>query len=399
MLNPNDIVEIAQDLLSKRFGGVQELSDPEQLSGSGSAIVLRTRVAASPFLQQRSVILKYTPKTEDELDDAALIQEIAAYQFTNSLSEDVRPGPSLLAHDLDERIIVLTDSGDGDTFAELLEQRDPQQRVEILRNLGMALGRMHAGTAGKEGSFDTLLARVLRSRPDSQQDQRVRDNAFSTGIESGLALVENSGFEVPQAVSRLMGEAISYLQSGFSRAFTPFDLSPDNIIVADRTHFLDYEWAGFRDVSFDLACVIGGFPQFVSSGPISDDEAQVFVTAWVDEVKDTWPSVTNEDTLHQRITGALLGWALSSVSIMHFGSLSLTLAALSPHSDAVEDGSFLLRAKDASRFSDEDRLMRRDLFETFEALSRFAAHGRGDDFQVVSSFSAELAERLAEPQR
>ena len=91
MLNHADIVDIAEDLLSKRFGGSQQLSEVTQLSGSGSAVVLRARVASSPFLQQRSVILKFVPETGDTLDDAALVREIVSYQFTTSLSEEVRP--------------------------------------------------------------------------------------------------------------------------------------------------------------------------------------------------------------------------------------------------------------------------------------------------------------------
>ena len=41
MLNHADIVDIAEDLLSKRFGGSQQLSEVTQLGGSGSAVVLR----------------------------------------------------------------------------------------------------------------------------------------------------------------------------------------------------------------------------------------------------------------------------------------------------------------------------------------------------------------------
>ena len=36
------------------------------------------------------------------------------------MNEDNRPGPVLLAHDVEKKILVITDAGDGDTFAELL---------------------------------------------------------------------------------------------------------------------------------------------------------------------------------------------------------------------------------------------------------------------------------------
>lgn len=402
MLNHADIVDIAEDLLSKRFGGSQQLSEVTQLSGSGSAVVLRARVASSPFLQQRSVILKFVPETGDTLDDAALVREIVSYQFTTSLSEEVRPGPVMLAYDVAQRIMVLTDSGDGDTFADLLELQDPERRVSILRNLGSALGRMHAGTAQREQDFNILFSRMLRQHPESGQIQELRDAALIQAIQLGEELLRNAGIEIPELVSEFAADGRNRLLSAHHRAFTPFDLSPDNIIVAEKTHFLDYEWAGFRDVSFDLACVIAGFPQFVFSHPISDDEADVFVEAWVHEVSQLWPNVTNESHLHSRVVAALLGWALSSVALMEFGSLSGAVAVLHLENgdfdaESMETDGRLLRPGNHGPFAREELIVRRDMYETFEALARYAARGTDPSYGVIAAFAREVADRVAEP--
>ncbi len=413
-LSIDAIVEIAEELLSKRFGGSQRLSEVQQLGGSGSAVVLRARVASSPFLQQRSVILKYIPVTGTTLDDAALVREVVAYQFTTSLPEEVRPGPVLLAHDIDQRIIVLTDSGDGDTFEDLLNQRDPEIRMQILRNLGTALGRMHSGTAGREQDFQILLTRMLRQHPGSAEIQHLRDRSLLQSIQLGEELLRQAGFDVPEVVSELARESTGRLMSAHHRAFTPFDLSPDNIIVADKTHFLDYEWAGFRDVSFDLACVIAGFPQFVFSRPISDDESDVFVESWTQEVNSLWPNVNNEAHLHSRVLSALIAWAMSSVSLMHFGSLSNAvvtfhreglisdedLRIIGPPVGREPDLEFageLLRTADRGPFTEDELLVRRDLYETFEALTRYAARGTEPYCEIVAAFGRQIAERVGEP--
>lgn len=405
MLNHADIVDIAEDLLSLRFGGTQQLTDVTQLSGSGSAVVLRARVASSPFLQQRSVILKFVPESGDRLDDAALVREIVSYQFTTSLSEEVRPGPVMLAYDVAKRIIVLTDSGDGDTFAELLELEDPERRVSILRNLGTALGRMHAGTAEREQDFNILLTRMLRNHPESSEIQQLRDAALIQSIQIGEELLRSAGIEIPDLVSQFAADGRNRLLSAHHRAFTPFDLSPDNIIVAETTHFLDYEWAGFRDVSFDLACVIAGFPQFLFTHPLSDDEADVFVDAWSHEVDRLWPNVKNEEHLHSHIMVALLGWALSSVALLHFGSMSAAVAVLheaeehDEHIDpnTVEGVTDLLRPASHGPFTAEEVVVRRDIFETFEALARYAARGTDPSYGVIAAFSRGIADRVAEP--
>lgn len=391
-----EIIDLAQDLLSHRYGGSQQLNDPQTLSGSGAAVVLRVKVASQPFLQQRSVIVKYIPETGDSIDDAALLREVAAYQFTTSLSEEVRPGPVLIAHDIDRRVIVISDSGDGDTFEALLRQTDPTARQQILRNLGTALGRMHAGTAGKEEQFNVLLNRILKSYPDLESSRDIRDRSLGPAISIGVALVENSGLSVPDAVREGAQDAAARLNTGRSRAFTPFDLSPDNIIVSDRTHFLDYEWAGFRDVSFDLACVVGGFPQYVGTRMISDDEAEVFVRAWVDEVTPIWPNAAHEDQLHNLIATALMGWAFSSVAMLHHGSLTNALTTLGDLDDTAPSTSTrLLRRADEGPFTDEERYIRRDFYETFDALSRFVAGSRAPNADVIADFSRQVADRLS----
>ncbi|WJZ18005.1 phosphotransferase family protein [Corynebacterium guangdongense] len=399
VLNPTEIVDVAEDLLSNRCGGSQELHDVEQLTGSGAATVLRARVAPSPFLQQRSVVLKYIPETGDKLDDAALLREVAAYQFTNSLSEEVRPGPVLLAHDIAKRIIVLTDSGDGDTFDDLLRHRGTEERREILRNLGSSLGRMHAATAGKEQAFETLLARLLRNHPEIAELHEQRDESLGFAVTAGVEILEAGGISVPREVRTLADESNTRLTVGRARAFTPFDLSPDNIIVSDKTHFLDYEWAAFRDVAFDIACVIAGFPQFVSTRPITDDEAVIFIESWVEEVSDIWPNARNEDMLHSRITIALIGWAMSSLSLMRYGSLSGVVAQTARAVDAqkAEEYPSLLRPASEAPFTQDELLVRRDFYETFEALQRFAAAGRAPEHPVVAAFAAEVAARVAEP--
>lgn len=252
MLSHEEIVAIAEDLLSKRYGGVQTLSDVEQLNGSGTSAVLRARVANSPFLQQRSVVLKYVPSTGDVFDDSALVREIVSYQFTTSLSEDVRPGPVILAYDIDKRILVISDSGNGDTFADLIDQRTGDQRMQILRNLGQSLGSLHAATADREEDFNILLNRMLAKYPATAEMQKNRDRLLPAAIEVGKKILVDAGVTVPEVVEEFARVARRRLISGRHRAFTPFDLSPDNIIVAERTHFLDYEVAGFRDATLML---------------------------------------------------------------------------------------------------------------------------------------------------
>lgn len=405
-----DIEEIcrsAERQLARRFGGTQKITGSEELHGTGNSVVLRVRLAANPFLQERSLVVKYIPVTDDELDDAALVREIVAYQFTTSLPEEARPGPVLLAYDIDERTIVISDSGDGDTFADLLDTGDAEERLQILRNLGQALGRMHAATAEREQDFETLRTRLGRTYPDAASVNRYRSTAHRFVIDRGMELIRSVGITVPGPVEELGREAAKRLQGG-RRAFTPIDLSPDNIIVAGRTQFLDYEWAAFRDVGFDLASVISGFPGFLTTRPISDDEADVFVDAWTHEVDQIWPTVRDDHALHGRLVTALLGVALAEVANLHYGSSHNVVdavaaaagdASIGRYPEDVTPAERLLAAPGSLDFSDAELMLRRDLFETFEALARFAgreATCRQADprTRVVTGFAEALAELL-----
>lgn len=400
MPSQEQLVSIAEDLLSHRFGGSQRLEEVDVLAGSGESTVLRARVASQPFLQYRTVVLKFVPMTGEVLYDAALMREVVAYQFTTALPENVRPGPMLLAHDIDQRLVVMTDSGDGDTFDDLLETAKHETRGHILRNLGSSLGRMHAGTAERENEFDILMSRMLKQHPQFGENQGVRDDALQQSILLGGQILEQSGFIVPQAFHDAAQIARQRVVGGSARAFTPFDLSPDNIIVAEKTHFLDYEWAGFRDVSFDIACVVAGFPQFVFTHPITDEEADTFISAWKREIKEVFPNLVEPHNLHARVLAALVGWGLSTLATMSAGNLSGVVGMLQKGEDISADldqAAALLRTGSADSFSDDELLARRDIYETFEAMSRFGDNGTDDTSAQIAEFARSVAQRVEKP--
>ena len=359
-----DIIATAGELLSSRFGGRPELTDPEDLGGSSRAMVVRLRVSPNPFLPVRSLVVKRLPESSAAGADPALLREIVAYQFATSLPEDVRPGPELLAHDVAERIIVISDAGDAPTLADVLESGDANERLRALRSMGAALGRMHAGTADREDGFNTLLSRMWSRHRWDEDVSGERDRGIVRAIESGMGRLEDLGVPVTDGVRGLAGEAARRISSGHHRAFTPFDLAPDNILMAGRVGFLDYEWAGFRDATFDVASVIAGFPLHVFTEPPSPAESEAFVRSWVEEVRAPWPEVVGDQHLRTRLMTALLGWTLITVTILHYGSpqAALTAGVEIPEGEKAASGASL----------GGGALERRDLLGTARALEEFS---------------------------
>lgn len=419
MGDTQEIIRAAADILTKRYGGEQQLVDVERLDGSGLADVFRARVVNNPFFQHRSVVVKHSPATGDELADAAFLRETVAYQFATSLSEEVRPGPVLLGYDTAQRILIISDLGDGRTLADLLQDADPETHVDILRRLGRALGKMHAGTADDEDAFNVLFQRMTRSRKNSANLQLLRDRLLSHRIRIGVEFLENAGIDIPGEVRFAATNVRTRLLRGGMRAFTPFDLTPDNIIQTGSSfHFLDYEWAGFRDVTFDVAFVVARFPVFLAAQPFNAAATEAFVDAWVSEVRGIWPSVEHPDTLQARITAGLIGWAMSSVAMLDpvspaellehdvklkedFEAAGLDVSDLGPLESSVEaeeqsadHAGDVLRPPSKGPFTADEALVRRDLRETFESLAAFAGTGTDPAYRTISEFAQTLAERL-----
>lgn len=327
LLTIDNVLETASELLGARFGGQPELYDPEDLGGMSTALVIRVRVAPNPFLQHRSVVVKQLPAGNPTEPDTAFLREIVAYQFATSLPEDVRPGPELLAYDVDQHILVLSDCGDAETLAEVMASDNSELTLRAFRALGTALGRMHLGTTTREDGFNTLLRRMWTKHGFSSEDSHLRDRGIVHAINFGIDVFEGSNIPVPPGVRSLATDAANRVEKGTHRSFTPFDLAPDNILLANKVQFLDYEWAGFRDVLFDVASVVAGFPLHTSSSRPSREATEVFTRAWREEVRGTWYRALDESRMNSLIAAALVGWIMISASVCFFGSPIEALAA------------------------------------------------------------------------
>ncbi|WP_225723441.1 MULTISPECIES: phosphotransferase [Corynebacterium] len=377
-------VSVAEELLSTRFGGTAELSNPEDLGGSGVATVLRCRVAPNPFLQERSVVIKRLPlDTEAEPSDGAeaarvrgdelspnqvaLIREVVAYQYTNTLSEAARPGPLLLAYSIDERVLILSDEGDGENFTDVLNYFSDNDRQQAVRKLGKALGRMHAHTFGDTEAFTVLYRRQCHKHQLDPAQLEEFDLNIPELIRGGMGLLEHIDPEIDPVVTELAERAADHQQRPDFQAFTPFDLAPDNIMLTKNVVFLDYEWARFREVTFDVACVIAGFPQDNSTPALTDEEAREFLASWRAEIAPSWPEIRDDETLRTVILSALIGWSYMSLMILYYGRL-----AIDQHAEEILKGANLGLVEGTHGLKQLGSDQLEDLATTVDAVLRFA---------------------------
>nr|WP_190822805.1 phosphotransferase [Saccharopolyspora pogona] len=301
-----DTVGTAEAVLSKRTGASVRLADAEDLGGSDRSVVMRVRIAESPFELPRTVVVKHYGECPVEARSDPFAHEAASCQLTTALPPEARVGPELIAHDAAERLLVLEDLGRGSTLADVLFADDPRVAERALLAWARALGRLHSTTAGCEADFDALMRRLgAKSWTDPVADDIVR----SVG-ELPELLSQTLGVDTPPLMVERLTAAAELLESSRYRAFSPSDICPDNSLVTGSSgvRFLDFEWGCVRDVAMDAAYLQYPFPSSWCSYALPDNLAESMLSTWRSEIVEVWPELDDDEVLMPRLFNAQLLW-------------------------------------------------------------------------------------------
>lgn len=321
-----EVVAAAQRLLAKRLGAPVKLVDPVVLGGSGRTVVLRVRVADKSYALPRTLIVKKVPAASGTSGsaesqsyepgvasvDSAFLREAISYQFATALAKVNRPGPELLAHDLDGRLLILSDLGeDSRRLTQVLKAGGERTAGNALMAFAQALGRLHAATVGREADFTALMRRAeVAHRIDG-----ITLQARASIAELPPLLDQHLHITVPTHLVKSVQSSLRLFGRSRFRAFSASELCPDNIIVNDDgIRFLDYEWGGFRDATLDIASAIVSFPGCLCHYDLTRDRAQGMVEAWRSQVVGVWPHFRDDDLLATKIVDAQLVWVWLSTN-------------------------------------------------------------------------------------
>lgn len=237
------VLDATQDILTRRAGASVRIDDPEDLGGSGRSTVLRVRVADNPVSLDRTLVVK---AFDDNSESAQVLREIASYRYATALPTASRPGPQLLASDLDTRILVLTDLGNGRGMLDQLASPDVDEVRRGVSAWGQALGRMHAATYGGEDDFRALLRVSGRGgrRPDADALAAGIGREAAASVRRADEVAAEVGIDVPGEFGDVLSAGLELFSDSRFRAFSPSDVGPENILINDDgVQFMDYEWA------------------------------------------------------------------------------------------------------------------------------------------------------------
>lgn len=303
--NPvHEVVEAAQQLLKRRTGAAVTLVDAQDLGGGGTSVVIRVRVSENPFSLPRTLVLKQV-RGDTATGNEGFRREVVSYQFANSLPADRRPGPELIAHDVESRLLVLSDLGDAPAMGELLARKDEADVTNSLMSLTQALGRMHANTYGREEDYAALLART----PGLGGLDPMLEQIERAIVELPQMLSDTLGHTVPPEIAMAVADAGRMFGKGGFRAFSTADLCPDNILVNEAgVQFLDYEWGGFRDATLDISYTLASFPGCRCALELNEVQIEAMVESWRAEVVGVFPQLRDDSLLYSRLLEELMVW-------------------------------------------------------------------------------------------
>lgn len=298
-----EAVAAAQAVLTGRFGATVRLADPENLGGAGSSVVVRVRVAATPFSLPRTLVVKRYPPASQDRDPFA--HEAVSHQLLTALPAEERLTPELVAHDTRRRLVVLEDLGRAPRLSDKLHGADARAAERGLLAWAHSLGRLHATTAGRDADFDALMRR---------QDGVCCQDPIAVELAGALAglpglLADTLGVHTPASLRQHLARAARQLSGSRHRAFSPSTACPDNHLVTSRgVRFLDFEGGCVRDVVFDAACLRVPFPSCWCGFGLPAGMSEAMVAAWRSEVGSVWPELDDDAALMPKLLDAQALW-------------------------------------------------------------------------------------------
>lgn len=215
-----------------------------------------------------------------------------------------RAAPVLLAEDPAERLVVMTDVGEGRSVADALLGTDGDAAEGLLATWAAALATVHTETAGRGATFAAGLARRAGGAPAADPTPgwllAVADRLRGSARDLGLA--------VPDGVEAELAEVADGLADGGRAALSTGDSCPDNNVVqADgRLALIDFEEAAFRHLAWDLAYLYAPWPSCWCAWAIPEPVA----TGALDRYLGCLATPPDGAALRRAVDLATLGWGL-----------------------------------------------------------------------------------------
>ena len=240
--------------------------------------------------------------------------EIAALTFlTQRAGLGTSIAPRLIAADATAGIIAMEDMGTGPSLEDVLFARDSDAAMNALVAFAVALGEMHAATAGADDDY-YLLRREARGFDVSADRWGIFEHSIGKLWEAARAIIAERP-ELPQPPISI-GYEIEEIQvimedPGPWLVFSNGDPCPANTRLADgKLRFLDFEHAGYHHALLDLTSLHLPFPACPCWSRMPQSVATEAIRSYRQTFAKRHPPVIDDEIYYPQLAANCMAWAI-----------------------------------------------------------------------------------------
>lgn len=276
----------------------QVLTEPEPLCAGDWTVVLRCRAAGGG-----TVVVKAYPR------QAEGASSFAAEAAGLELARGTGLTPDLVAVDVSELVVVMSDLGRAPNLADvLLGSSGPAARAALL-GWAAACGQLSVARSGRAADFAVLRRRYSAGRADESYSAGLGQRILGAAGKAELL-----GITAPAGIAGELAEVAAAACGPQFPVFSPGDICPDNnLLTEDGVRFLDFEAAGFHSVFLDAAYLRMPFSTCwcvfrLPAGLGASAEARYRA-----EVGQIWPDLADDAVWRPGLRRAVAAWTMSSM--------------------------------------------------------------------------------------
>ena len=318
LLAVDDLLAIASAAL-----GVA-VADPVDLGGSERSAVLRCRPVSGG-----TVILKSYPLTADGAE--SFVAEAAGLAFTSAAGV----GPQLLAADVAEQLIVMSDLGDAPSLADLLLGESAAMAASALLGWALACGQLAVRTADEQPELSRLRATFAGSRAradaDPAADRTTGSDAGAAGSDTGTAgghwlarqiqsvpdLLGALSLTEPAGLGAELDAVAAIVVPDSYQVFSPGDICPDNnLLTTAGIRFIDYESAEFHSAFLDAAYLRMPFSSCWCVFRLPAELHAATEAAYRAQVCRVFPELADDEIWQPGVRLATAAWTLHALTYL-----------------------------------------------------------------------------------
>ena len=308
---PSLVRQDAEEILSDAFSGRVELGKADSLDNRQN--VSRFGVLSGPEGCPSSVVVKRPALEEGKIYDPksrvwtnrGFFNDWAGLQFSSEIFDAPIPVPQLYGGSRNKGLIVIGDLGNEESLDEILLGTNGLKAKEALIELAKTIGRLHAGSLGKEAIYD----KIRRALGPVDGPVRISEELDDL-LERFNEVCEVFGVRPRRGFK---GELKGAVTPGVLCTYTHGDPCPDNIRYDDsRVKLIDFEKACYQNA---LREGVYGRMYFPSCWCVRKIPSLVFrqmESAYRIELAKGCREAEDDTVFYRSVTAACTYWAISA---------------------------------------------------------------------------------------